>query len=76
LGQVQKNGLRNILGAMGISVDQAEGRRIDEIQVARDKFAKSRFGAVFHEFSEQCLSLSHLFRCYNAAEFSNPPLSD
>ena len=42
--QGDKDRLRHVLGQLCIPADQAERHRIDEVDVARDQFAKGRFG--------------------------------
>ena len=44
--QIREYRLRDVLGPMGVAVDQPHGRRVDEVNVARNQFAKSLLRAI------------------------------
>jgi len=48
-----------ILGQLRVTADKSEGRRVDQVDVARDQLAKSGFTAVAGVFDEQCVVVGH-----------------
>jgi hypothetical protein len=57
---MQKNGLGDVLRQMRVTIDEPDGRGIDEVDVAADDFLKGRFRAVFGILDKQFLDLRHI----------------
>src|ERR1700759_3351908 len=57
--QIRKNDLRHILGLMRVAQRQPDGRRIDQINVSADQFAKGRFRLSVRVIRKQCSALRH-----------------
>ena len=60
LSEANKNNLSDVLGQVRIAAHQTQRSGIDEIDVARDEFAKGGFRTVPHIFRQQLLGLRHV----------------
>ena len=57
---VNEDGLSHVLRQMDVTINQSDRGRIDEVEVARDQFAKRRLRAASGVFRKQLLAVHHL----------------
>ena len=60
-GEVCKDGLGDILGQMGVIIDETDSGGIDQINVAGDQFAEGGLGTGGDILSEQLWGVCHFF---------------